>query len=131
MDLKCSEATLKTTVKMFLHARNLFFVGRKLYTLTNTTLCKHVHIIHATLLVVQTVLHTQTQTSQLSLYAQSDIMCSTCLLRVISMHTQHIRQTPRADTSSLFPAHMPNICSCSDMGLNDGTTFQSFSRPSL
>lgn len=52
--------------------------------------------------------------------------CSTCSLAVISMHTLHIRQTPCANTSYFFPTHKPNIYSCSDMGLNDGRTFQQF-----
>lgn len=45
---------------------------------------------------------------------------------MLYMHTQHIRKTPRANLSFFFPAHKPNIYSSSDMGLNDGKTFEQF-----
>lgn len=56
------------------------------------------------------------------MHVEHDIlMCSTCLLCVNSVHMRHIRLSLRANTTNLFPAQKPNICSCSDAGLNEGT----------
>lgn len=77
---------------------------------------------------MKTHIHTlpHTQTLQFSLCTQSDITCTTCSVCVISTHMHNIRQTPRANTSNLFPTHKPNICFCSDMDMNDGTWISAF-----
>lgn len=95
------------------------------YILTHATLQKHVHVHSCMLTFTHCCALTLKQTSQLSPHTLSDIHTfSMCSLNVISTQMQHIRQTPPVNISNLFPTQKPNICSYSDMGLNEGTTFQ-------